>query len=108
MQTGPVAQLRLGGSGLGDALIGFRQGEPGHFQIVADRVSAPPQRFRVKAPKHWVKPRRVKLSWERLPSAVGGVTYSVLIGGQVVKRGLRRNKLHLRPGLLGNGSSAPG
>lgn len=102
-QSGPIAELALGGSGSGDALIGFRQGEPGRFQIVADRVSAPPAGFKVKGPKRWARPNGVQLRWQAAGSAVGDLTYSVLIDGQTVKRGLRRHRYHPRPGVLGNG-----
>jgi hypothetical protein len=102
-QSGPVAGLRVDGSGSGDALIGFRQGEAGHFQIVADWVSAPPASFSVKASKGWTKPRAVQLTWKRAESTVGGVTYSVLLDGRTVKRGLRRRRFHPPAGLLRDG-----
>jgi PKD domain len=102
-QGGPIAELRVGDSGAGDALVGFRQGEPGHFQIVADRVSAPPAPFRVKGPKGWTGPRAVRLRWQAAASAVGGITYAVLLDGRTVKQGLRRRVFHPRPGMLGNG-----
>jgi hypothetical protein len=103
-QSGPIAGLRVDGSGSGDALIGFRQGEAGHFQIVADWVSAPPAPFRVKGPKGWTKPRAVRLTWQPTESTVGGLTYSVLLNGRTVKPGLHRRKFRLPAGLLGNGS----
>jgi hypothetical protein len=102
-ESGPVAVPAIDGSGLGDALIAFRQGEPGHFQIVADRVSAPPAAFQVKGPKGWTRPAQVMLRWEAAKSAVGGLTYAVLLGGQAVKKGLHRNRVRLRPALLGSG-----
>lgn len=105
-QSGPIAGLAIGGSGSGDALIGFRQGEPGHFQIVADRVSTPPAAFKVKAPKGWVRPNRVHLRWEAAQTAVGNLTYSVLLDGQTLRQGLRRRRFHPRPALLGNGRSS--
>lgn len=104
-QGGPIAQLRIDGSGSGDALIGFRQGEPGHFQIVGERVSAPPTSFKVKGPKGWTRPRQVKLSWQPAGSAVGGVTYTVLLGDRTARRGLRGRLFRLPAGLLGNGRS---
>lgn len=102
-QGGPIGQLQVDGSGLGDALVGFRQGEAGRFQIIGERVSVPPGVFKVKAPKGWTLPREVKLTWEAATSAVGGVRYSVLFGGRVAKRGLRRRRFHPSPALLGNG-----
>ena len=102
-QGGPVSELAIGRSGAGDGLIAFRQGEAGHSEVVAERVSVPPASFRVKAPKGWSKPAAVKLRWQAAPSAVGGLTYSVLVDGRPVKSGLRRRVLHPRPALLGNG-----
>jgi hypothetical protein len=103
LQDGPIAELAIGSSGSGDALIGFRQGKPGAFQIVVERVSARPSAFKVKGPKKWTKPNRVKLKWEASQSNVGRVTYSVLVGGRIVIRGLRKLSFRLRPATLGTG-----
>jgi hypothetical protein len=100
---GPVAQLSAGSSGRGDALFGFRQGEGGRYEIVAERVSAPPTSFKAKAPKRWVRPGRARLRWQVANSAVGGLTYSVLLEGQVVKRGLHRRSYLPPRRLLGSG-----
>jgi hypothetical protein len=102
-QGGPVSELAIGRSGLGDGLIAFRQGEAGHSEIVAERVSVPPAAFGVQAPKRWSKPAAVKLRWQAAPSAVGGLSYSVLVDGRPIESGLRRRVLHPRPALLGNG-----
>lgn len=102
-EGGPVAEMSAGSSGRGDALIGFRQGEAGRYEIVAERVSAPPASFKAKAPKRWVRPARAKLRWQVAKSAVGGLTYSVLLEGRVVKRGLRRRRYLPPRRLLGNG-----
>lgn len=102
---GPVAQLRIGGSGVGDALIGFRQGEPGRFQIVAERVSSAPAKFRLRGPKGWVKPRAVRLAWARAETAVGGVTYAVIVGGRTAKAKLKRRQYRVPAGLLGDGAT---
>jgi hypothetical protein len=100
---GPVAGVTAGSSGTGDALIGFRQGEAGHYEIVVERVSAPPVSFKAKAPKSWVRPSRARLSWEEAQSAVGGVSYSVLVEGHMAGQGLVRRSLLPRRSLLGNG-----
>jgi hypothetical protein len=105
-QGGPVAELAMGSSILsGDGLIAFRQGEPGHFEIVAERVSTPPALFRIKPPTGWIKPTQAKLRWEVARSTVGGIRYSVLIGGRVVKRNLRKRSFRPRRAQLGNGIS---
>jgi hypothetical protein len=105
-QGGPVAGLTIGRSGGGDGLIAFRQGEPGHLQIVAEWVSTRPKLFRASAPSGWIKPARAKLRWEAAPSAAGGIRYSVLLRGHVVKQGLRRLVFRPRPAQLGNGVMA--
>jgi hypothetical protein len=100
---GPISQLSVGGTEAGDALIGFREGEPGGYEIVADRVSAPPTIFTLRAPKRWIRPSQVLLRWERAPSTVGGVTYSVVVDGRVIRGALEKLKLRPRPALLGTG-----
>ena len=102
-EGGPVAQPAIGLSGAGDGLIGFRQGEPGRFQIVAARVSAPPSELRLTAPTGWLKPNEARLRWQRPRSTVGGLRYSVLVGGRIVKRGLRRRTYRPPRAALGNG-----
>jgi hypothetical protein len=100
---GPVSELSAGPSGGGDALIGFRQGEAGRYEIVAERVSAPPASLEAKAPKGWVRPGRARLRWQAAKSAVGGLVYSVLLDGRIVKGGLRRHSFLLPRAQLGNG-----
>lgn len=105
-QGGPISDLSIGGSGGGDGLIAFLQGEPGHFQIVADRVTAPPTSFRVETPPTWVPPARAKVHWEATQSAVAPLSYSVLIGDRVIKRNLKRRFYHPPQGQLGSGAKA--
>jgi hypothetical protein len=85
---GPISQLSGATLESGDALIGFRQGSPGNYEIVGDRVSAPPSDFTVRGPGRWVRPGKATLRWTAAPSAVGGVTYAVVIDGRTVRRGL--------------------
>lgn len=101
-QTGPVSGLAVAGSGTGDALIGFRQGEAGHFALVVGAVTASPAKFKLSGPKGWVKPRAVKLSWPQPQSNVGGLRYTVVLGGRSA-RVLRKRRFHPPAGLLGNG-----
>jgi hypothetical protein len=103
VQGGPISGLAIGRSGTGDGLVAFLQGEAGHFEVVAERVSAPPASFRVRPPKGWSKPNAVKLRWQAAESTVGGVRYSVLIDGRTIKGGLRRRVFRPRPAQLGNG-----
>jgi hypothetical protein len=102
---GPVAQLSGAGSGTGDALLAFTQGESGQTAIVADRVSAPPEGFSVTVPEHWVRPPLAKVRWAPPPSAVGGFTYGLVIDGRMVRSGLTRGPVVPPPALLGSGVS---
>lgn len=100
---GPVAQLAAANTEAGDALIGFRQGEPGAFEIVGERVSAPPVSFSLEVPKKWVKPRKALVRWEAAPSTVGGVRYAVVVNGRTVSKQLKRRRFKPRPAVLGSG-----
>ena len=100
---GPIGGLAIGRSGSGDGLIAFRQGEPGRFAIVADRVSTPPTAFRLSPPKGWSRPGAVKLRWQAARSAGGGVRYTLFLNGRRVRSGLRRLRFHPRPAMLVNG-----
>ena len=101
--SGPISHLRGSRSGVGDALIGFLQGEPGRFEIVAARVAAPPAKFTVNSPERWVRPPQAKLRWHPAPSAVGGITYGVVLDGRLIKSGLTARRYRPRPALLGSG-----
>lgn len=100
---GQISQLVGDGSGSGDALLAFRQGESGRFALVAAGVAAPPARFTVKVPKRWVRPPRARLRWSAAPSTVGALTYALILDGRVVRSGLKRRRLTPPPGLLGGG-----
>lgn len=100
---GPTSQLVGGGSGAGDALLAFRQGESGRFAIVADRVSAPPAKFPVTVPRRWVRPRRARVSWPVAPSAVGGLSYALIVDGRTVRSDLTRRHLTPPPSVLASG-----
>jgi hypothetical protein len=102
-QGGPISQLAIGRSGGGDGLIGFLQGEVGGAEIVADAVGAPPATFSLKAPTKWLKANAVKLHWQPAPSAVGGITYGLVINGQVIRAGLKTLNYRPRPALLATG-----
>ena len=79
---GEVAELAVGRSGLGDGLVGFRQGPIGNAAIVVSDVSAPPTQFAVSAPKGWVRPTGAVISWEEAPSANGPLSYKAVVDGR--------------------------
>jgi hypothetical protein len=79
---GAIAGLSMAGSGKGDALLGWTEGQPGRAQVVVDFVQAPPAPFHVLAPRTWVAPDRAAVSWEAAPDAVTGVRYTVYVDGR--------------------------
>lgn len=86
---GAVGRLTLGGSGLGDAIVAWKQGTGGGAQIAAAVVDAPPDPFLVLLPDGWRRAKRIPVSWDRSPSAIGGVRYSVSVDDEPVVEGLR-------------------
>jgi hypothetical protein len=79
---GPIGELAVGRSGLGDGLVAFQQGPLGNAAIVAAQVSAPPARFVVSVPKAWIKPSQARISWEPAASADGPLSYALVLDGR--------------------------
>jgi hypothetical protein len=79
---GEVGELAVGRSGLGDGLIGFRQGPFGHAAIVVAQATAPPAELVLSVPKGWVKPARATVSWQPAVSADGPLRYTVVLDGE--------------------------
>lgn len=82
---GEVGELAVGRSGLGDGLIGFRQGPFGDAAIVAARTTAPPQPFLFSIPKGWVRPAQARVSWQPALSGDGPLSYRVVLDGRVLR-----------------------
>ena len=101
---GEVGELSVGRSGLGDGLVGFREGPIGDAAIVASEVSAPPDQFPITAPKGWVKPGAAVVSWAPAASANGPLTYAVVLDGHASKAPQGSLKMKLNPRLLGDGT----
>ncbi len=82
---GEVSELSVGRSGLGDGIVGFRQGQIGDAAIVAATVSAPPAQmpFVLTLPHGWLRPSQAIASWTLAPSGDGPLTYSVVVDGHV-------------------------
>jgi hypothetical protein len=78
---GPIAELAVGRSGLGDGLVAFQQGALGDAAIAAAQVTAPPEKFVVNVPKGWLKPSQAQISWEAAASAYGPLRYTVVLDG---------------------------
>ncbi|HXB65691.1 MAG TPA: hypothetical protein VNV42_12550 [Solirubrobacteraceae bacterium] len=102
-QGGSVSELAIGGSETGEALLGFREGQPGAYEIVGERVSVSPPQFDLKLPKTWVRPSAALIEWTNAEDATGGVTYSLAIDGQVVRRGIAGSSVLPDRRLLGSG-----
>lgn len=79
---GPVGELAVGRSGLGDGIIAFQQGPTGEAAIVAAEATAPPEPFAVTVPKAWVKPAGLHVAWVQGESANGPLRYQVVLDGR--------------------------
>ncbi len=89
---GAVAGLALGGSGLGDAIVAWRQGSGPRAQIAAAVVDAPPQTFLIQTPDGWQHKAKLRLAWNPAENAVGDLKYSVSVDDEAVGR--RTKRLH--------------
>lgn len=103
-QGGSVSGLVLGGSGLGDAIVAWRQGSGDGAQIAAAVLDAPPDPFLVLLPTGWQRKQRVRVAWDHSPNAIGEVRYSVSVDDEPVREGLRTLAAVLKRDDLGNGA----
>jgi hypothetical protein len=87
--AGQISGLSIGGSESGEALLGAREGNPGEYEIVGTRVTAPPPSLSVEAPSGWVRPAQARIGWSEAEDATGGVTYSLIVDGHVARSGIR-------------------
>jgi hypothetical protein len=79
---GPIGDLAVGRSGIGDGLVAFQQGPLGDAAIVATQVTAPPEPFVISVPKGWLKPSAAQVSWQPAVSAYGPLRYTVVLDGR--------------------------
>jgi hypothetical protein len=100
---GPIDELAVGRSGLGDGVVAFQQGPIGNAAIVAASVSAPPSTFVVNVPKGWIKPLQAMISWQPAASANGPVSYSVVLDGHPLPTPAGAFALAIEPRELGQG-----
>jgi hypothetical protein len=101
---GPIGELAVGRSGLGDGIVAFQQGPVGNTAIVAAQVSAPPVASILNAPKGWIKPSQAVLSWIPATSADGPLTYTVVLDGHPLPTRAGVFSLRLNPLGLGSGT----
>jgi hypothetical protein len=99
---GPISELAVGRSGLGDGLIAFQQGATGNAAIVASQATAPPAELVLNAPRGWLKPSQASVSWTPAVSADGPITYTLVLDGRKIlaTQGLQAT---IEPQRLGNG-----
>jgi hypothetical protein len=100
---GPIGELAVGRSGLGDGLVAFQQGPLGDAAIVAAQVTAPPATFVVSVPKGWIKPAQAQISWLPAASANGPLSYTVVLDGHRLATPAGAFALALDPRELGDG-----
>jgi hypothetical protein len=100
---GPVGELAVGRSGLGDGLVAFQQGPIGDAAIVAVQVTAPPDTTVVSVPKGWIKPSQARISWQQAASANGPLSYTVVLDGHRLTTPPGALGLAIEPKQLGDG-----
>jgi hypothetical protein len=84
---GPITGLSFGSDPQGDAIVAWMQGSPGDSEVVASVADGSPQKFTVQTPSGWQAGGKIRVSWN--PAAAStSVTYSVLVNGHAVLRGL--------------------
>lgn len=100
---GPIGELAVGRSSLGDGLVAFQQGPLGDAAIVAAQITAPPQPFVITLPKGWVRPAQAQVSWIPAASANGPLTYTVVLDGHPLRTPAGALSYHFNSHGLGDG-----
>ena len=100
---GPIGNVAVGRSTLGDGLVAFQQGGLGDAAIVTAQVTSPPADFVISAPKGWIRPSQAQIAWEPAPSAELPVTYIVVLDGHELPTPAGTYELMLDTRRLGDG-----
>lgn len=100
---GQVGGLALGGSGLGDALVAWRQGSGAKALIAAAVVDAPPNPFLVEVPDGWQRKATMRVKWNAAENAIGGLRYSVSVDDEPIGKKTTRLNAVLRSKRVGDG-----
>jgi hypothetical protein len=103
LRGGAVADLRLGGSGLGDALLTWTQGSGANAQVAAAFVDAPPDPFNVETPEGWKRQEKVTLHWPEATNAISRVRYSLSVDDEPIGKPTRRLFAQLKSNRIGDG-----
>ncbi len=81
---GPIGEIAVGRSGLGDGLVAFQQGPIGNAAIVGAQITAPPAPFAVTLPKTWIRPSQLHVAWAPAESANGPLSYQPVLDGRAL------------------------
>jgi hypothetical protein len=87
--SGAVSDLAVTGSGIGDGLVGFRQGDQDRTWVEAAIVDAPPLDFAVQVPLKFIRSKKPLITWDPAPNALSSVRYTVTVGGRTVARNIK-------------------
>ena len=101
---GPIGELAVGRSGLGDGLIAFQQGALGDAAIVVAEATTPPAQLILTAPKGWIKPSQAQLAWAPAISANGPLRYTVVLDGRPLPTPAGAFASTIDPDRLGDGA----
>ncbi|PWU24880.1 MAG: hypothetical protein C5B48_04140 [Candidatus Rokuibacteriota bacterium] len=86
--AGAVSDLVSYGSGLGDGIVGFMQGNPDSERVSAAIVDSPPLDFAIQVPLQFIRTKQPRVTWDPAPNALGRVRYTIQIGKRVYARGI--------------------
>jgi len=100
---GPIGDLHLGGSGFGDAIVVWRQGDGAKAQIDAAVLDAPPNQFLVEVPVGWQRKATMRVKWNAAENAIGALRYSVSIDDEPIGRKTTRLHAVLKSKKIGDG-----
>ncbi len=89
---GQIGGLALGGSGLGDAILAWRQGTGAKALIAAAVVDAPPNPFLLEVPDGWQRKATMRVKWNAAENAIGSLRYSVSVDDEPI--GKKTTHLH--------------
>jgi len=103
--SGVISDLRLSGSGIGDGLVGFRQGDQGQTRVEAAIVDSPPLDFAVQVPLRFIHSKRPLITWDPAENALSRVRYTVTVRGKVLGRNISGTALRLNGKKLRDGRS---
>jgi hypothetical protein len=100
---GPIGELAVGRSGLGDGLVAFLQGQLGNAAIVATKATTPPTQLVLSLPRGWIRPSQAVFSWQPATSAEGPLSYRAVLDGRPLGTPAGAFEMRLNPARLASG-----